>query len=101
VSSNLILLLPPVNLTLAPAAVSFSVAAQPSADGSVDIELSTDAPALFVTLTTLAQGRFSDNAFLLLPGSPRTVQYVPFVQPTDLDVLRTTLRLEHAGSYTA
>ncbi len=99
VSSNLVLLAPPAALAAPAAAVAFTVADAVNADGTVDITLTTDAPALFVTLTALAQGRFSDNAFLLLPGAPRVVTYIPFVAPTDYATLATTLRVEHAASY--
>jgi beta-mannosidase len=99
VSSNLVLYAPPVYLSLPAANVAFNVASAPNADGTVDVTVTTDAPALFVTLTTLAQGRFSDNAFLLLPGDPRVIQYIPFVSPTDIDVLTTTVRVEHVASY--
>jgi beta-mannosidase len=56
--------------------------------------------ALFVTLTTLAQGRFSDNAFLLPPGDAAavTIDFLPF-GPLDADALATTLRVEHFGLY--
>ena len=99
VSSNLVLFAPPVYLSLPAANVAVAVNSAPNADGTVDVTLTTDAPALFVTLTTLAQGRFSDNAFLLLPGEPRTITYIAFVSPTDIDVLKTTIRVEHAASY--
>jgi beta-mannosidase len=60
--------------------------------------VTSDAVAPFVTLTSLAQGRFSDNAFLALPGTT-TIRYVPFVTPTDIDVLATTTRIEHMATY--
>jgi hypothetical protein len=62
------------------------------------VSVTTDNAALYVTLTTLAQGRFSDNAFLLLAGETKTLEFVPFVG-FDLDQLRSTLRVEHVASY--
>ena len=46
-----------------------------------------------MTLTTLAHGRFSDNAFALAPGDT-TIQFVPFgglEEPS----LRKSLRVKH------
>ena len=99
-TDNWIPLLPPANWTALPRApaVSFIVAPAPRADGLVDIAVTTNALAAFVTLTTLAQGRFSDNAFFLPPGTV-TVQYVPFGDTTDYDALVSTLRIEHVASY--
>ena len=61
------------------------------------VALASSAVALFATLTTLAHGRFSDNAFLLLPVG-KTVQFVPFGE-LDLDTLKSTLRVEHVATY--
>jgi len=93
-STNEVLLAPPAKLALSKASVTFEVSAAPNADGSVDITLTADATALYVTLTTLAHGRFSDNAFAL-PTGKATVQFIPF---GDLDVptLKASLRVEHA-----
>jgi len=57
----------PGDMRLPKASIMASVATEANRDGSVDIFLTTDKVALYVTLTTLAQGRFSDNAFLLVP----------------------------------
>ena len=52
-------------MALSKANVQFKTATEANvADGSVDITLTTDKVAVYVTLTTLADGRFSDNAFL-------------------------------------
>jgi hypothetical protein len=69
VCNNVIPLLPPMNLTLPMAEVTATVIDSINDDGTVDIEVKTDKVAMYVVLTTLAQGRFSDNAFLMLPGS--------------------------------
>ena len=102
-TDNLIPLLPPANWTTLPrdATDTFAVAPAANADGSVDIALSTDKTAAYVTLTTLAQGRFTDNAFLLLPSEPTTVRYMPFwgSSASDYQTLVATLRLEHVATY--
>eukprot|EP01043_Picozoa_sp_COSAG02_P003189 COSAG02_NODE_76_length_41115_cov_60.967817_16_plen_268_part_00 len=61
------------------------------------------ATALYVTLTTQAQGRFADNCFLLRAGESK---HVPFILadaglPADeqLLLLQTTTRVEHLGMY--
>ena len=51
----------------------------------------------FVTFTTLAQGRFSDNAFCMTRGS-LTVDFVPFAG-FDIAELKSSLRVEHAAMY--
>jgi len=93
-------LLPPANWTSLPASpsVAFSVAEADNADGSVNVTVTSDAVAAFVTLTTLAQGRFSDNAFLLPPGA-RTVRFLPWGDAQAAgDALRATLRLDHLAA---
>jgi len=79
------------NMKLPKPMVSFKVSA-----GGV-ITLTTDQTAAYVTLTTQAQGRFSDNFFLLTPGS-KDVTFVPF-GPLDINALESTLRVEHAQLY--
>ena len=49
-------------------------------------------------LTTLANGRFSDNAFLMTPAKPLTIQFVPFGD-LDLAKLKASLRVEHVAAY--
>jgi len=93
-------LLPPANWTSLPASpsVAFSVAEADNADGSVNVTVTSDAVAAFVTLTTLAQGRFSDNAFLLPPGA-RIVRFLPWGDAQAAgDALRATLRLDHLAA---
>lgn len=94
-SFNEQLLAPPQELQLKKASVGFKVAQAPNADGSVDITVTTDAVALYITFTTLAHGRFSDNAFALAPScSPATIQFVPF-GALDAGLLASSLRVEH------
>lgn len=92
----------PVNLAAPRATLSAVVEGQPNPDGSVDILVSTNVVALFVTLTAAAPGRFSDNAFLLLPTKPQTIQWVPFVpgnSTADWVLLKSTLRIEDHSAY--
>ena len=84
-------------MVLPDANVSFSISSAPNPDGSVNITVTTDATAVYVTLTTLANGRFSDNAFLLLPPSV-LIRFIPF-GALDLALLTSSLRAEHAASY--
>ena len=94
----------PVNLIVARATLSTTVADQPNDDGSVDISVTTDAVALFVTLTTAAPGRFSDNAFLMLPSAPYTIKWIPFMRGNstmDWELLKSTLRVEDHSAYAA
>ena len=58
--------------------------------------MTSDAFALYATLTTLAQGRFEDNAFVMLLGS-RTINFHPSVGFLIADLL--SMRVEHAASY--
>jgi beta-mannosidase len=96
VCDNPVLFAEPKNLTLPKASVSAVVGAA-GADGSVEVTVTTDKFALFVTLTTLAQGRFSDNAFAMLPGK-KTLKFFPF-QGFELSELKATLRIEHTATY--
>jgi hypothetical protein len=58
--------------------------------------LETNATALFVVLTTRSPGRFTDNAFALLPGQPRTLSFLPF-GAFDAGLFGSSLRVEHLG----
>lgn len=98
VSANIIPLLPPKDLSLAPASVSATVGDSVNPDGSIDVDLATDRPALYVTLTTAAQGRFSSNVLLLLPADGAQVHFQSFGKP-DLARLKASLRVEHAALY--
>jgi hypothetical protein len=61
------------------------------ADGT--ITLTATATALYVWLSTLAQGRFSQNGMVLKPGTT-TVQFIP-VGELDVAMLKSSLRVEH------
>eukprot|EP00928_Gymnodinium_smaydae_P055534 TRINITY_DN39049_c0_g1_i1.p1 TRINITY_DN39049_c0_g1~~TRINITY_DN39049_c0_g1_i1.p1 ORF type:complete len:546 (-),score=69.40 TRINITY_DN39049_c0_g1_i1:180-1643(-) len=93
-SFNEIALVPPGEMRLPTAKVSVSVADDANADGSVDVQVHSDATALYVTLTTLAQGRFSDNVFAIPAGTAR-LQFLPFTKESDIETLRSSVRVEH------
>ena len=94
ISFNEIALAPPFAMRLPPASVTASAAQAANPDNSVNISLRTDRTALYVTLTTLAAGRFTDNAFALTADA--VVRFVPFGGgAADLPLLRSSLRVEH------
>jgi len=96
---NTIILAPPSKLQLQPVDVACTVNQQPNNDATVDISCNKTvaAPALWVTLTTLAQGRFSENVFFMA-DSVLTLQFIPF-GPLDTALLTRSLRVEHANGY--
>ena len=73
--------------------VDAAVASAANPDGSIDVTVTASSTALFVTLTTLAHGRFSDNSFAMSPGAV-TLQFLPF-GALDAALLRKSLRVEH------
>ena len=72
------------------------------ADGSAEVLVTTaGGPALYVTLTTLAAGRFSENAFHVAGAGVKALAFLPFGGRVQLDVLQASLRVEHLGLYGA
>ena len=57
-----------------------------------------DAVAIYVVLTTAAHGRFEPNAFPLI-GSSREVKFLSWNGTADVDLLKSTLRIDHAGKW--
>ncbi len=98
-TENWVPLLPPAQWTSLDrtASATMAIAPAPAADGSVAITLTCSSLCAYVTLTTLAAGRFSDNAFFLLPGDT-TVSFLPW-QEDQYEVLVQSLRVEHVASY--
>lgn len=91
----------PGSLELADPALAVIVAPAPNADGSVNVTVTAAAaPAAFVTLTTQAPGRFTDNSFWVGPaaGATTTVAFLPFGH-LDYELLASTLRVEHLQQY--
>jgi len=107
---NLLLFGPPKGL-LVPAAVvtaNVSATAVPSKPSNIviEVELVKGKSALYVTLTSAAPGRFSDNAFLLTQStSPLRIEFIPFLRDREggdqaVDaLLARTLRVEHMALY--
>lgn len=96
------LLATPANLAAAGALpranVTAYVAGTPLPDGSVPVTVATDAPAILVVLTSLAQGRFDPNLLTLPAAGETTVRFLPF-QGFDIQQLLDSLRVEHAAQY--
>jgi len=73
--------------------------------GKAEITLFARNTALFIVMTTQAQGRFDDNAFSMKSNSFKTVTFIPMINVQDrsriidLELLRGTLRIEHMGMY--
>lgn len=102
VDENFQLLAPPFQLSLPQANVSVSVDpnATPRAfDGAFPVVLSSDAFALYVVLTTGAQGRFEEN-FFPLPGptASKVVYFIP-LPGFDPAELADSIRVEHVTYY--
>lgn len=95
ISNNVLALTVPKNLALPQTHVTFNVSA--NSNGGADITLQSNAVAVYTILTTTAQGRFSDNVLLLLPGST-VVTFIPYGS-LDIATLKSTLRVEHVQLY--
>lgn len=97
---NFGLLAPPGSLKL-PTGVSVGVTVTGviNPDGTAEVVVTSTGPALFVTLTSLAQGRFSENVLHMPSAGSRTIAFVPFGGPVQMDVLATSTRVEHLGLY--
>ncbi len=75
VSSNVVALTTPQYMQVPLARILVKVSQTPNPDGSYNVTMSTNNVGVYVVLTTMAHGRFSDNAMLVLPPL-RTVQVV-------------------------
>ncbi len=96
--SNPTLLSNPGNLTLPKTNVVFTVGAHQHAGQPVPIRLHTDGPAFFVSLTTLASGRFSNSSINLFSSGGYDITFLPF-DDFNYDQLVQTLRIEHLAQY--
>lgn len=77
-------------------AVAAELSAPPAHAGDpIGVTVRCSAPALFVTLTTAAQGYFSENAFLVTPAEPRRLVFVPQPGADQMPLLNATLRVMH------
>jgi hypothetical protein len=101
-ASNPSLLAPPSALiaALRAPALAFELESPaPPAGAPIRVTVTAAAPALFVTLTTLAQGHFDANAFFLAPGADNAaiVRFVPLPGSDAASVyaeLGATLRIQ-------
>jgi beta-mannosidase len=94
VSSHVVSLAYPKDMLLPKANVQASVVPGMRAEnGAYTIEVTSKTPALYVVLTTLAHGRFSENAFLL-GSNKKIIFFHPFVKEDQEAVLSKTLRVE-------
>ena len=91
-ADNLLPLAPPSDMKLADVNVTCTITGTES-DPTIRVT-SVGGVALYVWLSTLADGRFEDNGFLLLPSAPREISFIPF-QHFDPQVLHASLRVEH------
>ena len=100
-TQHTILLTEPMHLTLTSLQLLVTVASQPKADGTVDVTVSraqsSQNAALYVTLTTRANGRFSNNVFTFYQNSVN-LQFIPF-GPLQLSLLQSSIRAEHVADY--
>ena len=99
-STNTLSFQPPVHMRVPPAAVTAAVGElAPDSPTSVPLTITTNATAVWVVLSTLAQGRFSDNAFLVHPGQDPApeIHFMPWGEfgPKEHELLKTSLRVEH------
>lgn len=99
-SSNVLPLAAPKTFKLPTAVVTATVAEE---SDRVFVDVVSDAVALYVWLSTTAQGRFSDNAMLLLPHTPVRVEFLSTLPGAAVEAseLRKSLRVEHLGQHLA
>lgn len=96
-SRNVLLLEPPKNLKGLPDNSGLDIEVAKEGD-EVSVTIKSKAPAaLFVTLTTQAAGRFSDNVFPVIGGEAK-VTFIPFGD-LDMDKLKATIRVEDLAMY--
>ncbi len=86
----------PKRYELPDAQVEMAVVARGEA---IEVTLSSDAPAFYVTLEAGGiPGNYSDNSFLLLPGSPRVITFLPKTAGVTVANLRAALAVSHLRS---
>merc|ERR1712100_854555 len=102
VSQNVIPFTTPEKMKLSKSNVA--VKAVTGENGDMVAHVTTDAVAMYVTLTTLAHGHFEDNSFLLLPPG-RDVKFIPASpspHKSTADCFRTfadSVRVEDVSAY--
>ena len=101
VSRNVQPFVPPLRMRLARANVTVKVG-MPFGDDEVQLIVrSQGGAALYVVLTTAAEGRFSENAFLLEGGQPKSLSFVSWrpLTNTVVRLLKSSIRVEHLAEY--
>ena len=103
-AENVQLQVPPFQLALPDASVSFKIDGQSMmlGGGAVALTVTSDKVGVMVALTTAASGYFKPNWFLAMPGDTR-VQFFPFAtadKSTVLAQLKATTRIEHLAQHT-
>ena len=81
----------PSSFKLPPVAISHSIKPTAAGASSVEVSLASNATATYVWLSTTEQGRFSDNAFVLLPGVEKTVEFLSFIDTVRLKTQQRTV----------
>ena len=100
VARNVLPMALPSTFQLPEATVSFSVASAPEGSHEVELKLTATATALYVWLSTLEHGRFSQNAILMKPHEEYTVRFISFLEGgVSSAQLKKSLRVEHLGMY--
>ena len=102
VSENILPLALPSALRLPDANISYTVmdVVTDEQAKAVQVSLTSETTAAYVWLSTLEQGRFSDNAFFLVPGVEKTVEFLSFDETgTSAAALKASLRVEHLKMY--
>jgi hypothetical protein len=99
VSTNVNGFVPPKDITSLPRArINITIGELDLTSGKVPITLYSTHVALYVTLTTLAPGRFSDNAFMLHANSTEVINFIVW-EDFDINLLRQSLRVESLSDY--
>ena len=83
----------PQNMTGIPIPKNLTATAAREGD-NLYVDVVSDTAALYVTLTTLAHGRFEDQSFLLVAGEKKRVQFYPF-RDDQFDLLQSSIRVEN------
>ena len=82
----------PQNMTKIPTPKTLTATAAREGD-DLYVDVVSDTAALYVTLTTLAHGRFEDQSFLLLAGEKKRVPFYPF-RDNQFELLQSSIRVE-------
>jgi hypothetical protein len=98
---TVVLDVPPHAMPRLSSEVNITVQVRKLENGAASLQLSTDRLALYMFISTEAEGRFSENAFHLRPHELKTIMFDPLTSNdvVDTELLEKTLRIEHLGTY--